>query len=259
MEFDPVIAVFGLVVTIAVPWSIHRATHPKRRVSYYWAQQPYQAATPASVPVGAPPPGWPMLVTLSLWSSGRADVASSNFDDKKPIVFQFSSPILGEPAPDDLADLGGFQKQGQNRLVFLPARIGGGTVYSTAVVVASPVGMLVRHPLVDVEVVASRVPPQSARTTANLRHIATNGIFWGLLQIALSFLLVLITDVLFPASESTPGFYYTFIGYLFIGGALTIVVTAVVRLARWVSGRSRARRSGAEASGAARAEGRESA
>jgi hypothetical protein len=187
-----------------------------------------------------------MLVTLSLWSSGRADVASSNFDGSNPIVFQFSSPILGEIASDDLVDFGGFRKQAQNRLIFMPARIGGGTVYSTAVVIASPVGMLVRHPLVDVDVVASRVPPQSARTTATVRHLAANGLFWGVAQIALAFLISYIGGLINPDPESTPS-YFTLVGFFFISGLLTTAIAAIVRLARGASAWSRARRARANA------------
>jgi hypothetical protein len=237
-----VLAIIGLVLTIGVPWALHRATHPKRQISYYVSQRPYQAS-PA--PSGdSPAPAGPLtVVTLSLWSSGRADVPSENFDQNRPIVFQFSSPI-GDPAPDDLGDLGGWRKDGTRRLVLDPTLIGGGTVFTTTVIAADPVGLAIRHPLVDVDLVASRVPPESARTTANVRHLATNGIFWGVAQIAASFLIAVVASFVAPG-QPLPSWLSPIVGLLMISGLVTIIIAAVVRLARWATARSKARRGNA--------------
>jgi hypothetical protein len=245
---DVVLAVIGLLATIAVPVAIHRATHPKRRVSYFLGVRPLhpvpQPPGPATARTSAPP-GWPMQVTLQMWSSGRADVSSKNFDGDRPIVFQFGSPILeAHDADDEPTYLGVFEREGENRVLFRPAPIGGRRVFTIGLVVAEPVSFRVRHPLIDVEMVESRVPFQGARTTGGIRHLATNGMFWGVLQLVLSFVAMIVA---FPAMDVAPSWGTALVltyTVLFISGLLTIAISAIVRLTRWLTARAKQRRQG---------------
>lgn len=186
-----------------------------------------------------------MQVSLQMWSSGRADVSTRNFDGDRPIVFQFGSPILEVLAVDDEpVYLGAFEREGENRLLFRPAPIGGRRVFAADLVIAEPVSFRVRHPLIDVEMTESRVPFQGARTTGGIRHLATNGMFWGVLQLVLSFVAMIVA---FPVMEVTPTWGTALVltyTVLFVSGALTIILSAIVRLARWLSARARQKRQG---------------
>lgn len=244
---EVVLAVIGLVATIAVPFAIHRATHPKRRVSYFLEVRPqFPVPSPPGIPAGqpqSPPAGWPMLVTLQMWSSGRADVSSASFDDDRPIVFQFSSALVGEPRfPDEPTYLGGFELEEPNRLRFAPALIGGGRLFSADIVVPQPVNFLVRHPLIDVEVSESRIPVQNARTTRGIRRVANNGMFWGVVQLILGFLAMILYFPLYPVDTGWSTALVVLYTVLVFSGLATVVVTGLVRLIRWIVARNVQRR-----------------
>lgn len=184
-----------------------------------------------------------MQVSLQLWSSGRADISTKNFDGDRPIVFQFGSPILEfMPPADEPAYLGEFEREGDRRLLFRPAPISGGRVFTADVVIAEPVAYHVRHPLIDVEVTESRIPAERIRTTSGIRRLGRNGMFWGVVQLVLSFSLLIL---IYPVSQTDIGWatslsvLYTF---LLVGGVSTIVVTTVTRLVRWLTARARQRR-----------------
>lgn len=241
-----ILAAIGLLAAIAVPVAIHRAAHPKRRVSYHLAQRPASPipASPGVVPTRFEvPPGWPMIVTVTLWSSGRADISSKAFDSKQPIVFQFSSPILEDGAPvQDPTGFGGFEREGTNRLVIRPSRLGRDTVHWKEVVVASPVEYLVRHSLVDVEVAESRVTPHRQGAGPGAPNLLRSGAFWGVLQIVLSFALIIMTVAL----DSSGAFaWVTVIGSLLLfTGMLTLIVVGLVRFSQWIAARAKSRRAG---------------
>lgn len=242
-----VLAVIGLIAAVAVPVAIHRATHPKRRVSYFVSARPQ---VPVPLPPGqrdarrmTPPPGWPMLVTLSVFSSGRADVPSALFDGGRPIAFRFGSPIRGvKTDPAEFPGFGGFEIEDADRLVFPPTLIGADRTFTAEVAVDWPVTCTVRHPLIDVQVLETHTPPDRTRATAGTRRFTHNGMFWGVAQLVLGFALMVIAVAV--ASAGAPIVVPLALAYtlLIMSGAATIAITAVARLVRWLVNRAQQRR-----------------
>ncbi len=250
-----VLAVIGLIAAVAVPIAIHRATHPKRRVSYFLSIRPQ---IPVPAPPGrtsaaglTPPAGWPMLVTVAMWSSGRADVPTSLFDGARPIAFQFGSPIRGMTIPaHDLPEFGAFMLDGDARLDFPPALVGADRVFTAEVAVSWPVRCVVRHPLIDVPVIETKTPPERSRSTSGARRFTHNGMFWGVAQLVLGFALMVIAVALVgtPLAAALGLLYLLFI----VSGLLTVVITGIVRLTRWLNARAKQRRSTGAPTDAAR-------
>ncbi|MBD5380520.1 hypothetical protein ACR8AL_00095 [Clavibacter sepedonicus] len=79
---ENLIGIIGVMVAFAISIYSHRQNHPKRELRYAIAPWSPQADTSDGT-----------LMRLLVWSTGRADIPSAQFDSGHPIVFVFSAPV----------------------------------------------------------------------------------------------------------------------------------------------------------------------
>jgi hypothetical protein len=89
------------IVAIIVSVYLYKKANPRRELTYTLSVTPLVQGTVRGLDkLTVTYDGWnvdrPYVVTLDVGSTGRADISSSHFDDRKPIVFDLGTPILGE-------------------------------------------------------------------------------------------------------------------------------------------------------------------
>lgn len=235
MLADLILPVLGLVGSVLVPVVIHRQTHPRRRVSYRVVEVP-------------PLADGRRTVDIAVWSSGRADVPSAAFDSGRPLVFQFASPIVGDIVTDDV-DGWGFQRAGADRLTLGPCRVGVDEVYRARVAVEGESGFRLRHPLLDVPVVADDAEPPAHGARPRRLPFRITGLLAGTVLIASGFALFVVGTLLIAGGASMPAWMGALIALLIPAGFITVVVSAAVRLVRHRLQRRRARAEGVVSGG----------
>ena len=231
MDPDLVIKVIGVAASAAVPILVHLLTHPRRRVSYLVEQKPVDVS---ALPKSASQSDSLSLVTVSLWASGRTDISSTAFDAQKPIVFQFSAPIVDAvTAPDPSHIPGwGFERVDTNQVVVHPSLLGRGTVFSTTVAVPTPVRYWMRHPLADVPVVLESALPGTKSKTSKRGSFRLNGMIVGLVLVVLGFILPFFGIGAVDNLEVI-GVLTVLSGLLTFAGLITVLVSAIVRIVQW--------------------------
>lgn len=241
-----VVAVLGLIATVAVPIVVSRQTHPRRQVRYFVEVLNDEAllagadGIPLSQLAGRPDLA---VVSVRLWSSGRVDIPSSAFDGGKPLVFQFSSAIEDDalpPSPWEVAGWG-FERSGERELVLQPTVIGRSSAFETLVAVRQPVYYQLHHPLLDVDVVTDANhtgPPANHRRGI---HLTTIRVGAGLLILAFASLFIaLIWDTVIASTNSnatdqdfsSSTVFIILLFIFFFAGSVTLIVGLVIRFAR---------------------------
>lgn len=101
MGIELLVSVLGIVIATVISVWTYRKMNPKRQLRYRVEASPLLAAGAGAgdrltIALEGRPVTAPQIVTLSLWSSGRADIASSAFDAGMPLTFDLGTPIVEE-------------------------------------------------------------------------------------------------------------------------------------------------------------------
>ncbi|WZH35543.1 MAG: hypothetical protein PIR02_12240 [Microbacterium enclense] len=105
MGIEVLVSIIGIIVTTAVSVWTYRKMNPKRQLRYRLEASPLLAdgagATDRlTIALEGHPVIAPQIVTLSLWSSGRADIGTNAFDAGTPLIFDLGVPIAEQiPVP----------------------------------------------------------------------------------------------------------------------------------------------------------------
>ena len=106
MGIEIIVSVVGIVIATAVSVWTYRRTHPKRQLRYRVEITPLVASgaerSRLTITLDGQIVTDPQLVTLSLWSTGRADISSTAFDAGTPLTFDLGAPVI-EEAPSEAA------------------------------------------------------------------------------------------------------------------------------------------------------------
>lgn len=236
--FGGLIPVAGLVIAVAG----YLRSHPKRQLRYRvdtaaLLSSSKAADTALEVSWGGQAVSNPHIVTIELWSSGRADIPSSRFDALAPLEFDLGAQIIeevqtaaSEPAFDHVSDSGIAMRP---RLV--PRKFRARSQY---VVASTPSVRLTRQPIIDVDVVAveQREVEQKLHRQSRKMWPLVAGIAGALSVIG--FVLVGV-DVAINGPADTPGALTSTGALLFLLCGATAIVTLVVALVRWIVGLAR--------------------
>ena len=245
MDGNLILATLGLIASIVIPATIHRQAHPKREVRFHIevADVPGHTALVTSPAPARDPVDRVRLrcVTVSLWASGRADIPSSAFDGGRPLVIQFSAPILDDAAPAVEHDVSGwgFARAGSNQVILQPTIIGRGVVFKTEVIMDQPVYFRIRNPLIDIAVVQQvKGAPQAIPARQN-PFAALSGVGVGVGLTIMGFVLSIIGIAVYDTQTGSP---FGIAGVLLVPFGLAVVAVALtVRLIRWIIQRNRHR------------------
>lgn len=77
-----VVALLSVLAAFVIPIYLHRQNHPRREMRYAIGR-----ASAEDTQLD------PTALRLAVWSTGRADIPSTQFDGQHPITFSFSSPV----------------------------------------------------------------------------------------------------------------------------------------------------------------------
>jgi len=77
-----VVALLSVLAAFVIPIYLHCQNHPRREIRYAVARASAEDTQRD-----------PSAMRLAVWSTGRADIPSAQFDGQHPIVFSFSSPV----------------------------------------------------------------------------------------------------------------------------------------------------------------------
>lgn len=206
MGIEILIGIVALILTVVIPVALHRREHPTRQVR--WRVQAVRllsadlgASRRISVTVDGRSVRDPHLVTVTLWSSGRADVPSSSFDQQLPITVRLGVPILEQIdatpeapnpwllQPDVLAG---------TSLTLPPMLLRRGSRYTTQALVEGRPTPYLEQALIDIpvveekdndasEVVTTRTKRRQRFRTADVILISTLSLGMILLTIGVSF------------------------------------------------------------------------
>ena len=104
----------AIVAAVVVPIGIFRRQSPKRELWYsvtsfsFLSSKIPELSARVSVQLDGKPLTDPHVTTFRLWSTGRGDIPSANFDGGKPIIFNLGTRFLslvGQVEKDEHADV----------------------------------------------------------------------------------------------------------------------------------------------------------
>lgn len=104
----------AIVAAVAVPIGIYRRQSPKRELWYsvtsysFLSSRIPELSARVTVQLDGKPMADPYVTTFRLWSTGRADIPSANFDGDKPLIFNLGTRLLslvGQREKDEHADV----------------------------------------------------------------------------------------------------------------------------------------------------------
>jgi hypothetical protein len=251
IDGNVVVGLLGVLVAVAIPVIVHRATHPKREISYHTTAEPVWHGTTNPRPAAN--------VVLQVWCSGRADVPSSRFDAGIPLTFRFDDPVLAVTKPESSPEPWRFRQEGPHDVTLGPVVLGRGTLFSATVTVDAVlpvdrrVGVRVWNPLVDTEVVPAPAPPNEVTGKPRARRsIGTVGI--GVILTITGFVLFVLYVILITAvygggePNSELVVLLALLAVLgtgmFLGGLVTLLIAGIARIARAIASRRAKRDSG---------------
>lgn len=103
-----ILGAITVIATVAVPIALSRKENPKRELTYAVRSERLLGRSAAGLGLVVTHDGKelenPHLVTIGVISTGRADIGSDRFDDRRPIRFTVSVPVvadLDEPEDSD--------------------------------------------------------------------------------------------------------------------------------------------------------------
>lgn len=231
----------SIVVPSIVAILVYRRQAPKREL---WWDYIYDSITPdaptsltgrLSVNIDGVPVEDPYLIRLRFWSTGKADVQSSAFDQGKPIAFVVDAPILGEyeaPVIGGL-DTAAVSVDGQ-RVLIAPTLLRQDCAIAVRLIVSGRPIVMEESSIVDVRL--RRMPRGGVAPRASLRRALI-----GAAAIIVAGLGVLL--VLFPpggekdVAEAWPvGSIMMWVIVTVVGAGWLSVIVDVVRMALNING-----------------------
>jgi hypothetical protein len=108
------VGVGALVAAVVVPIGIYRRQSPKRELWYsvssygFLSSQIPELSARITVHLDGKPLADPHVTTFRLWSTGRADIPSADFDGGKPLIFNLGTRFLslvGQREKNEHADV----------------------------------------------------------------------------------------------------------------------------------------------------------
>lgn len=158
---DPaiILAAVGIVVSVAIPFVISKREHPKRELAYEFEAESLLATSASGIDLtvmhDGEPVAEPYLATLTVKATGRADIASSTFDDRHPIMFVSDRPIIAEFDSARGVDAASIQlvRDGSSSLAMHPSLIKKGDRAVRRFLVEGAPSITVQNTLIDTKVV----------------------------------------------------------------------------------------------------------
>jgi uncharacterized membrane protein YidH (DUF202 family) len=247
MGIELVVSVVGIVIATVISVWTYRRLNPKRQLRYRVEVTPLLTAGAAAggrltIALEEHPVTDPQIVTLSLWSSGRADIASSAFDAGTPLIFELGAPIV-EEMPGASASGPQLEVAPPDKIVLRPALIHRKFQSTVRVIVDGTPTVRVNRVLPDIDVFRDGDSETTrAIDISRKRFKLTPLLVWtGLLALGVAILIVSFVIYAFDKQAYLP---WGVVGMLAIMIALVaIVIVGIYRFFRWI-GRNVEARSG---------------
>ena len=238
MSLEIIVALLGIAVTAAISIAMHLKAHPKRAIRYRvesasLISQGGLARGRLALTVDGKPVTNPTLVTLTIWSSGRADISSSSFDGGTPIVFDLGANIVDE-VPGDTPSDPQLQMRPPNELIILPSLLRRRFQSRVRVVVDGVPIVSVHHSLVDIPVIADRGTEAAQAIETSRRRYKVTALSIGVATLVIALILLVISLVIYQIDQEgslAPGVTAILLG---MAALLTILLATLVRFGRWV-------------------------
>lgn len=232
-----VIAIASLAAAIFLPLYIHRKTHPIRQLRYTLRAEKMVVGGAAmanlvTVEVDGVPLRDPHLVTIDIWSTGRADISSAAFDAGRPIIIEFGTPVLNAAYPQaEGVDPVLFVRNpsDKNQLLLPPTLLSRDMTSSVDVLIEGVPSFRLTNPLIDIEIREAKVeeavsPVMSTRKRARFSMLRlsvwTSGAGFVFFATGLG---VSFADPGIGSALGIPGML------VFALGVCAVIVTAVIR------------------------------
>jgi hypothetical protein len=229
MSIDVIVAITCTVLTSALTVWLYRQSHPKRVVRYRTEVSPLLGDGGGAmngrltVSMGGVPISEPHTVSLTVWSSGRADIPSQTFDRGTPIVFNLGVPIL-ETMPGDPTSGPQIELKSPSELALPPTLLRKGFESRIRVLVDGVPTVTVRHALIDIEVREDLVGETNRVIERSRKRIPVSTLSVGLVGTTVSLVLLTIGISVTP-ENSTDGLEWG--APAIILGMISVPVTAV--------------------------------
>lgn len=247
MGIELLVSVVGIVVATVISVWTYRKMNPKRQLRYRVEASPLLAAGAGTgdrltIALEGRPVTAPQIVTLSLWSSGRADIASSAFDAGTPLTFDLGTPIV-EEIPTGTDSGARLEVVYPDKIVLRPALIHRTFQSTIRVIVDGTPTVQVNRVLPDIDVMPDGAS-ETARAidTSRKNFKITPLLVWtGVLILGTAGLIVSLVIYAFDPRVSAPvgGISMLIMMIALVG----IIVVGIYRFFRWV-GRNVEARSG---------------
>jgi hypothetical protein len=241
MSAELVVTVLGIVIASVLTVYVYRRTNPKRIVRYRMEVTSLLSHNSLAggrlvVSLGAHAVASPHIVTITVWSSGRADIPSQAFDGGKPMIFDLGAPIL-EGVPEDVPQEPQILIEQPSRLALRPALLRKGFESRIQVVVDGTPNLQVTHSLIDIPVVPDVVGETGHVIQASRKRFQPTTLSVGLTALVLAFVLLTI-GLIISASDRAAGLAWgtpaILLGILAIP---TVLVGGIIRVVKWRLGR----------------------
>lgn len=247
MGVESVVSVLGIIVATVVSVWTYRRMNPKRQLRYRVEVTPLlipdaTAGGRLTIALDGTPVTSPQIVTLSLWSSGRADISSHAFDGGDPLTFDLGAPII-EELPGNHAAPARLEAELPDKLILRPSLLHRRFASTIRVIVDGTPEVRTNHVLADIDVVRDGVNETARAIDTSRRRLRATPLVvsTGALALGLVILIIGLVVYSFDAQAYLP---WGTVGVLLMMAALVaIVVIAVYRLIRW-AGRNIEARSG---------------
>ncbi len=156
-----------IVVGVISVWVALRIANPKKAIEYKMSGTPLLATQslgsvePGSVTVAyqGMPVTNPWVVTLDVWSVGRRDIRSTDFDDGRSLRFDLGVEI--KATLDTTTRFGALTAGHPGWIELSPCLIRRGHVLTVVALTDGPATITYRNPLVDIDVKEARESPRA--------------------------------------------------------------------------------------------------
>lgn len=239
MGIELVVSVLGIVVATAISVWTYRKINPKRQLRYRVEVTPLltagtTAAGRLTIALDGRPVSDPRIVMLSLWSTGRADIASSAFDAGTPLTFELGARLV-EKIPADQPSMPTLEVIAGDKVVLRPALLHRKFQSTIRVIVDGEPMIGVNHVLPDIEVIRDGASETAhAIVTSRRRLRVTPLLLWtGALVLGLFVLVVGLIIYSFDQDAYLP---WGVVGiFAMMISLAAIVVIGIYRFIRWLA------------------------
>lgn len=239
MGIELLVSVVGIIIATVVSVWTYRKMNPKRQLRYRVEASPLLAAGAGAgdrltIALEGRPVTAPQMVTLSLWSSGRADIGSNAFDAGTPLTFDLGAPIVEEMPTVGVAGAH-LEVVLPNQVVLRPALIHRKFQSTIRVIVDGTPDVHVNRVLPDIDVLRDGVS-ETARAidTSRKRLKITPLLVWtGVLILGTAGLIVSLVIYAFDPGVSAPAGGISML--IMMSALVAIIVIGIYRFFKWVA------------------------